>query len=99
MSLGPRVGFGYKETRPKPDPLPFLPLTDNSNGRSDRSNGRPDGDRSGGSSGSRSSGAADQVANLTPLGISCEFSVEYGLGWVFRWVWTIFGLGFLVSFD
>ena len=40
--------------------------------------------------------AADWAANPTPLGISHEFSVEYGLGWVFRWVWTIFGLGLLV---
>ena len=29
--------------------------------------------------------AADQAANPTSLGISREFSVEYGLGWVFRW--------------
>ena len=43
--------------------------------------------------------AADQAADPAPLGISREFSVEYGLGWVFRWVWTVFGLGFLVSFD
>ena len=34
-----------------------------------------------------------------PLGISREFFVEYGLGWVFRWGWTIFGLGLPVSFD
>ena len=24
---------------------------------------------------------------------------EYGLGWVFRWVWIVFGLGFSVSFN
>ena len=29
--------------------------------------------------------ATDQAANLAPLGISREFSIEYGLGWVFRW--------------
>ena len=42
---------------------------------------------------------ADQATNPTSSGFSCEFSVEYGLGWVFRWVWTVFGLGFPVSFD
>ena len=31
--------------------------------------------------------AADQVADPAPL------------GWVFRWVWTVFGLGFSVSFN
>ena len=36
--------------------------------------------------------AVDRVANPTPLGISREFSFEYGLGWVFRWVWTVCGL-------
>ena len=41
--------------------------------------------------------AADRAADPAPLGISCEFSVKYGLGWVFRWVWTVFGLGFPVS--
>ena len=30
--------------------------------------------------------AADRVADPAPL------------GWVFRWVWTVFGLGFPVSF-
>ena len=39
------------------------------------------------------------AADPVPLGISCEFSIEYGLGWVFRWGWTIFGLGLPVSFD
>ena len=39
------------------------------------------------------------AADSVPLGISREFSIEYGLGWVFRWGWTIFGLGLLVSFD
>ena len=43
--------------------------------------------------------AADRAANLAPLGISCEFFVEYGLGWVFQWVWTVFRLSFPVSFD
>ena len=42
---------------------------------------------------------ADRVADPVPLGISREFSVEYGSGWVFQWVWTVFGLGFPVSFD
>ena len=37
------------------------------------------------------------TANRAPLGISHEFSIEYGLGWVFWWVWTIFGLGVPVS--
>ena len=37
------------------------------------------------------------AADPVPLGISHEFSIEYGLGWVFWWVWTIFGLGFPVS--
>ena len=36
--------------------------------------------------------AVDQVADPAPLGISREFSFEYGLGWVFQWVWTVFGL-------
>jgi len=36
------------------------------------------------------------AADPVPLGI---FSVEYGLGWVFWWGWTIFGLGLPVSFD
>ena len=43
--------------------------------------------------------AADWVADPALLDISREFSVEYGLGWVFRQVWTVFGLGLLVSFD
>ena len=34
----------------------------------------------------------DWAANLALLGISREFSVEYGLGWVFQWVWIVFGL-------
>ena len=41
----------------------------------------------------------DRVADPASLGFSCEFSIEYGLGWVFWWVWIVFGLGFLVSFD
>nr|POE82161.1 hypothetical protein CFP56_74138 [Quercus suber] len=36
------------------------------------------------------------VANPAPLGISREFFVEYGLGWVFRWGCTVFGLGLLI---
>ncbi|KAK9988269.1 hypothetical protein SO802_028508 [Lithocarpus litseifolius] len=28
------------------------------------------------------------IVDLAPLGFSHEFSVEYGLGWVFRWVWN-----------
>ncbi|KAK7817056.1 putative lrr receptor-like serine/threonine-protein kinase [Quercus suber] len=40
--------------------------------------------------------AADRAIDPAPLGTSREFSVEYGLGWVFWWVWTIFGLGFSV---
>ena len=43
--------------------------------------------------------AAAVAADTAPLGISHEFSVEYDLGWVFRWVWTVFGLGLLMSFD
>ena len=43
--------------------------------------------------------AVEVAADPALLGISHEFSVEYGLGWVFRWVWTVFGLGLLVSFD
>ena len=43
--------------------------------------------------------AANQVADSTPLGFLLEFFVEYDLGWVLQWVWTIFRLGFLVSFD
>ena len=43
--------------------------------------------------------AANWVADPASLDISREFSVEYGLGWVFRQVWTVFGLGLLVSFD
>ena len=43
--------------------------------------------------------AVDRAVDPAPLGISREFSVEYGLGWVFRWVWTVFGLGFSVSFN
>ena len=39
------------------------------------------------------------AADLALLGISHEFFVEYGLGWVFQWVWTVFGLGLPVSFD
>ena len=39
--------------------------------------------------------AADRATDLAPLGISREFSVKYGLGWV----WTVFGLGLLVNFD
>ena len=30
--------------------------------------------------------AADWAVDLASLGISRGFSVEYGLGWVFRWV-------------
>ena len=43
--------------------------------------------------------AADWAVDPASLGISRGFFVEYGLGWVFRWVWTVFGLGFLVGFD
>ena len=43
--------------------------------------------------------AANRVADSAPLGFLREFSVEYDLGWVLQWVWTIFRLGFLVSFD
>ena len=43
--------------------------------------------------------AAGRAANPGPLGFSREFSVKYGLGWVFRWVWTVFGFGFSVSFN
>ena len=43
--------------------------------------------------------AADQAANPAPLGISRKFSIEYGLDWVFQWVWIVFRLGFPVSFD
>lgn len=39
------------------------------------------------------------AADLALLGISHEFFVEYGLGWVFQWIWTVFGLGLPVSFD
>ena len=42
---------------------------------------------------------ANRAADPTPLGISREFSIEYGLDLVFRWVWTVFGLGLSVSFD
>ena len=38
--------------------------------------------------------AVDRAVDPTSLGFSREFSVKYGLGWVFQWVWTIFGLGF-----
>ena len=38
-----------------------------------------------------------EAVDLAPLGISSEFSVEYGLGWVFQWVWTVFGLGLPVG--
>nr|POE74895.1 hypothetical protein CFP56_22093 [Quercus suber] len=41
--------------------------------------------------------AAAVAADLASLGISCEFSIEYGLGWVFRWGWIVFGLGLLVA--
>ena len=37
--------------------------------------------------------AADWAADPASLGISREFSIEYGLGKVFQWVWTTFGLG------
>ena len=43
--------------------------------------------------------ATNWAADPAPLGISREFFVEYGLGWVVQWVWTVFGLGFPVSFD
>ena len=43
--------------------------------------------------------AVDPAVDPAPLGFSRKFSVEYGLGWVFWWVWTVFGLGFLMSFD
>ena len=43
--------------------------------------------------------AVDRAENLASLGISCELFVEYGLGWVFQWVWTVFRLSFPVSFD
>ena len=41
--------------------------------------------------------ATDPAADLAPLGISREFSIEYGLGWVFWWAWTVFGLGLPVG--
>ena len=43
--------------------------------------------------------AVAMAADPAPLGISHEFSVEYGLCWVFQWVWIVFGLDLLVSFD
>ena len=43
--------------------------------------------------------ATNWAADPAPLGISREFFIEYGLGWVVQWVWTVFGLGFPVSFD
>ena len=39
------------------------------------------------------------AADPASLGISHEFSVEYGLGWGFWWGWTVFGLGLPMSFD
>ena len=39
--------------------------------------------------------AVDPAADPAPLGFSRKFSVEYGLGWVFWWVWTVFGLGLI----
>ena len=43
--------------------------------------------------------AVDPAVDPVPLGFSRKFSVEYDLGWVFWWVWTVFGLGFSMSFD
>nr|POE74899.1 hypothetical protein CFP56_22097 [Quercus suber] len=41
--------------------------------------------------------AAAVAADPASLGISCEFSIEYGLGWVFQWGWIVFGLGLSVA--
>ena len=41
--------------------------------------------------------AVDPAVDPALLGISHEFSIEYGLGWVFQWVCTVFGLGLPVG--